>query len=44
MGQRSSFAAVKGAKVLLKWEECALGMEQKLNTTVAVLKDAQIIS
>jgi hypothetical protein len=43
-GQRSftKDAPMMGAQTLLSWEECELGMEQRLSLNDAVLKDAQI--
>ena len=40
MGHRSNDAAVKGAQILLRKEECALGMVQRSND--AAVKGAQL--
>jgi hypothetical protein len=40
MGQSSNDAALKGAQIKLRMEECALGMEQRSNDATA--RDAQI--
>jgi len=41
MGQRSNYAAVKDAQILLRKEECALGTGQSIKN--AAVKDAQIM-
>ena len=40
MGQSANYAAVTGVKILLRMEECALGMGQSAN--YAAVKGAQI--
>ena len=42
MGQRSKYAAVKDAQIMLRKEECALDMGQRLSANYAAVKDAQI--
>jgi hypothetical protein len=42
MVQRPDDAVLKDAQVLLRREECASSMVQRLNTNDAVVKDAQI--
>jgi hypothetical protein len=41
MGQSSNYAAVKDALILLRREECVLGMGQKSRSNDAAVKDAQ---
>ncbi len=43
MEQIANYAAMKDAAIELRREECALGMEQSLNTSDAVVKDAQVL-
>ena len=43
MEQRSNDVALKDAIVLLKREEYASSMEQRLNTNDAALKDAKVL-
>ena len=40
--ENTNDAVLKGAKGLLRREECAGSMEQKLNTNDAAVKDVQI--
>jgi hypothetical protein len=41
MGQRSNYAAVKGAQIMLRMEECAGGMGQRSN--YAAVKGVKIL-
>ncbi len=43
MVRRSNYAAVKGAPIKLREEECVLSTGQRLNENYAAVKDAQIL-
>ena len=43
MGQKPNVAALKDAQTKLRRVECALNMEQRLNTNNAAVKDAQVL-
>ena len=42
MGQRSNYAAVTGAQIKLRMEECARGMGQMSKSNYAAVTGAQI--
>ena len=43
MELRSNDAVAKDARIKLRREECAKGMEHRLNTNGAAVKDAQVL-
>ena len=43
MGQKSNDAVVKDVQIMLRKEECASNMGQRLNTKDAAVMDAQIM-